>query len=42
MIINGEEVRIWRKLVVVNFKIKSQHLPGETETNHKNLDEGNQ
>jgi hypothetical protein len=33
MTINGQEVRIWKEVVMVFSKVLSQHLLGKTEEN---------
>jgi hypothetical protein len=35
MIMNGEQVRIWKEAVVGYFKVLSMHSPRETEENHQ-------
>jgi hypothetical protein len=40
--VNNELERIWKEAVLVSFKVKSQHLPGGAEENHKNLTQDSQ
>jgi hypothetical protein len=37
VIMNNELERKWEEVVVAYFKVLSQHLPGGTEENTKNL-----
>jgi hypothetical protein len=34
---NGESIRIWKKSIVANLKIKYQHSRGRNEENRRNL-----
>jgi hypothetical protein len=38
MIMNCEQITIWNETVVVCFKIRFWHLPGETDENHDKLE----
>jgi hypothetical protein len=37
-LINNKLERTWKEAVIAQFKVLTQHLPGETEENHKTLD----
>jgi hypothetical protein len=37
---NDDLKTIWKKRLWPNFKVLSQHLPGETEENTENLSQG--
>jgi hypothetical protein len=34
MIVNNESERMWKEVIVAQFKEPSQNLPGGTEENH--------
>jgi hypothetical protein len=35
-IMNNEQVKIWKEVVVTNFEVISRHPPGETHENKEN------
>jgi hypothetical protein len=40
MVVNDEMEGIWKKVVMTNFKVLSQYLPGWTEENYRNPQSG--
>jgi hypothetical protein len=40
MIMNGEQVKIWKDTVTAYFKVLSKHLTGDSEENNQKLQSG--